>query len=140
MALPFTGFRGQEIINKRHLHKRGSSIHAAGRSPAQKAISGELGQGQGQQPTQKMPTLFQTRVLLIELEDPRLVLFNQESEMHFLGLWEAAEGGDPAIKRALPRAERLVSYCSSDSESYVTQDKEDVWQAQERRGHFCPTV
>ena len=51
-----------------------------------KAISGELGQGQGQQPAEVIPTLFQPHVLLIELEDPRPVLFHQESEMHFLGL------------------------------------------------------
>ena len=79
---------------------------------------GHSGRGQGQRPRKETPTLFQPRVLLVELEGLRPVLFRQESETHFLGLWEAAEGGLSCHKESSAQSGETGLHRCSDSESY----------------------
>lgn len=92
VALPFTGLRGQEIINKRHLYKRAQSMLLEEPCSEAKAISGELSDRDKGSSQHRRRQHFSNPSWLIELEDPRPVIFNQEMEMHFLGLWEAPGG------------------------------------------------
>lgn len=118
MVLPFTGFRGQEIVyDKRHLQHRGSGTHAARRiAPVwPRPPLRSLGRRRGQRPRHAMlpnphPHLSKLMSLPIESE---------------------------ALRPAPPRVGRLISKASGIL-SPMTQDKKDAWQPQAEKQSLLP--